>query len=98
MKWFKKREGKESIVKGHSFGASGFTLGVLSIISLGIFGVILSIIGFIFCFVQQKQKPTKLGKAGLVINGVGLILSLLWIFYFAPMLANYLQNGAFPTA
>lgn len=101
MKLFKKRgehKSKESIVKGNSFGASGFTLGILSVISLGVFGVILSVIGFIFCFVQQRKKPTKLGKTGLVINVVGLILSILWIVYFAPMLANYLQNGTFPTA
>jgi hypothetical protein len=89
-------EKKESMVKGHSFGASGFTLGVLSVISLGIFGVIMSIVGFIFCFVQQKKKPTKLGKAGLIINVTGLILSIVWIIYLAPMLANYLNT--LPTA
>jgi hypothetical protein len=89
-------EKKESMVKGHSFGASGFTLGVLSIISLGIFGVVMSIVGFIFCFIQQKKKPTKLGKAGLIINVTGLILSIVWIIYLAPMLANYLNT--LPTA
>jgi predicted small integral membrane protein len=89
-----KKEGREkgSIVKGNSFGASGFTLGILSIVSLGVFGVVLSIMGFVFCLVQQKKKPTKLGKAGLIVNAIGFILSLLWIFYFAPMLNEWMEQ------
>jgi hypothetical protein len=94
-----KRE-KESKVKGNSFGASGFTLGVLSVVSFGIVGIIISIVGFIFCFIQQKKKPTKLGKIGLIINVAGFILSIVYIVYFAPMLAQYLQslNTSFPAA
>jgi hypothetical protein len=101
MKLFGKKgehKSKESVVKGNSLGASGFTLGVLGVISLGYFGVIVSIVGFIFCFIQQKNKSTKLAKAGLIINVIGIILSILWIVYFAPILANYLENGTFPTA
>ena len=83
---------KESRINGNSLGASGFTLGILSILSFGIIGMIMSIIGFIFCFIQQKKKPTKLGRAGLIINVAGFILSLVYIIYFAPMLAQYLQT------
>jgi len=91
---------KESKVKGNSFGASGFTLGILSIISFGIIGIIMAIVGFIFCFIQQKKKPTKLAKVGLIINIAGLILSIVYLVYFAPMLAQYLQslNTSFPAA
>lgn len=89
-------EKKESKIKGDSLGASGFTLGILSIITLGIFGILMSILGFIFCFFQQKNKPTKLGKAGLILNIIGFALSLLWIFYLGPMLNNWIQQ--FPTA
>ncbi len=91
---------KESKVKGNSFGASGFTLGVISILSFGLIGMIMSIVGFIFCFIQQKKKPTKLGKAGLILNIVGFILSIVYLVYFAPILAQYLQNlnTSFPQA
>ncbi|VVB83293.1 Uncharacterised protein [uncultured archaeon] len=91
---------KESKIKGNSLGASGFTLGVLSILFCGIFGVIFSIVGFIFCFVQQKKKPTKLGKVGLILNIVGFVLSIVYIIYLAPLLAQYLQtiNTSFPKA
>ncbi len=90
---------KKDMVKSNSFGSSGFTLGVLSIISLGIFGVVLSIVGFIFCLVQQMKKPTKLAKAGLIVNGAGLILSLVWIFYFSPRLDELMnQINSFPSA
>jgi len=99
MKLFKKREhkDKESMVKGNSFGASGFTLGVLSILFSGVYGVVFSIVGFVLCFIQQRNKPTKLGKAGLILNGIGLVFSILWIFYLAPILADYI-NSALSTA
>ena len=92
---------KESKVKGNSLGASGFTLGIFSIISLGFGGLIMSIVGFIFCMIQQKNKPTRLGKAGLILNVIGFILCvayLAWIFFFGG--AQYLQtlNSSFPKA
>ena len=91
---------KESKVKGNSFGASGFTLGVLGVISFGIIGLILSLIGFLLCFIQQKNKPTKLGKAGLILNVLGFVLSLVYLIWIAPILAEYLQslNTSLPTA
>jgi len=94
------KKGKECRVKGNSLGASGFTLGILSILSFGIIGLIMSLIGFIFCFIQQKKKPTKLGKVGLIINAVGFILSIIYLIWFAPMLSQYMQdlNASFPTA
>lgn len=82
----------ESKIKGNSLGASGFTLGILSILTLGIFGVLMSVLGFVFCFFQQKKKPTKLGKAGLILNIIGFALSLFWIFYLGPILAQYLSG------
>lgn len=94
----KRKEKRESKIKGNSLGASGFTLGVLSIVSLGIFGLLMSIPGFIFCLIQQKDKPTKLGKVGLILNIVGFVLSLVWIFYFAPLVSELLELNTFPSA
>ena len=85
-------EKRESIVKGHSFGASGFTLGIISIILAGLYGIPLSITGFVFCLIQQLKKPTKLGKVGIILNIIGLVLSLLMIFVFAPIILQYLQE------
>jgi hypothetical protein len=92
-------EKKESVVKGHSFGASGFTLGVLSILGLSyiIFNMSMAITGFIFCFIQQRKKPTKLGKAGLILNVVGFLINLALIFLL-PVISKYLPTGTFPTA
>ena len=79
-------------VKGNSFGASGFTLGIMSILSLGYIGVIMSLVGLFFCYVQFRGKKTKLAKAGLIINVVGLVVSIIWIVYLAPMFSAYLQS------
>ena len=96
----KEKKVKDSKIKGNSFGASGFTLGVLGVISFGIIGLILSLVGFMFCFIQQKNKPTKLGKAGLILNILGFVLSLVYLIWVAPILAEYLQslNTSLPTA
>jgi hypothetical protein len=89
----KVRKEKSLKVQANSFGASGFTLGIVSLIFLGVFGVLFSITGFIFCFIQQKNKKTKLGKAGLIINVIAFVLSLLWIFVIAPMITQILQQS-----
>ena len=80
----------EHKIKGESLGASGFTLAVLSVISLGIIGMIFSAVGFIFCLIQQKNKPTKLGKAGTIISIIGFILSLFWVVYLGPLVNGWL--------
>jgi hypothetical protein len=89
----KGKEAKESKIKGNSLGASGFTLGILGIISLSLIGAIMSLIGLIFCFIQQKKKPTKLGKAGLIIGILGLVINsayLIWYFLLGGY--QYLQS------
>lgn len=90
------KEFRESRVKGNSFGASGFTLGIMSILSLGYIGIIMSVLGFFFCYVQWKGKKTKLAKAGLIINIIGFVISILWIVYLAPLFTSYIQQ--LPTA
>jgi apolipoprotein N-acyltransferase len=103
---FRKKEKKvkekgESRVKGNSFGAAGFVLGIMSAISFGFTGILFSIVGFMFCFIQQKNKPTKLGKAGLIISIIGFILNvayLLWLLVFGGL--EFLQNlnSTFPAS
>ncbi len=75
--------------KSEGLGISGFTLGVLSIPLIGGIGLIISIIGFIFCLKQQKQHPIKLGKYGIVLNVIGFCLSAAaLIVYFAYLVPN----------
>lgn len=88
-----KKEGKESKI-GEGLGISGFTIGVLSILFAGTAGLILGVVGFIFCFVQQRKNKTGLGKAGLILNVVGVVLSLLFIFYLAPIINELIQTSA----
>ncbi len=88
-----KEEKSRSKIQGNSFGSSGFTLGVVALIFLGIFGVVFSITGFVFCFIQQKNKKTKLGKAGLILNGIAFVLSLLWIFVIAPLVSQIISKA-----
>jgi len=45
---------------GEGLGISGFTLGVLSILLAGAMGIFIAVIGLIFSYVQQKNKPTQL--------------------------------------
>jgi hypothetical protein len=99
---FKKREKKSeekrvSKIKGESLGASGFTLGILSLISIGGYlGVLFSMVGFTFCLIQQKNKPTKLGRAGVIINLIGFVGGILFMIFVTPWLVKYMAT--FPTA
>ena len=65
---------------GEGLGISGFTLGVLSIVFAGVLGCLIAIIGFVFCLVQQKKNPTKLGHAGIIINVIGFVLSVIFVY------------------
>ena len=75
---------KESV--GNGLGTSGFTLGVLSIIFAGWMGVVIAVVGGIFCFVQQKNKKMRIAKVGLILNIIGLIVSLLFIFLYSTVI------------
>lgn len=77
---------------GEGLGISGMTIGILSIVSAGFGGILLSIIGFILSIKQQRNNPTKIGKAGVILNIIGFILSIVfiiaWTFYLAPLVAK----------
>ena len=92
---------------GEALGVSGFTLGIAGFIAL-IFSIapafIFFIGGVIFCAIQQKKNPTKLGKSGLIINIIGIILTIIFLIiiikYLGPII-NEMQQQAlqnFPIA
>lgn len=74
---------KEDKKNDEGLGISGFTLGVLSIILAGWIGIGTSIVGFIFCKIQQKDNPIKLGKMGIILNIIGFIVSIIFIVLYS---------------
>jgi len=96
-----KLDKKQKEVKQNGLGAAGFTLGLLGIVAIGVPGIIMSIIGFILCVIQQKKRPTDIGETGLILCIIGLVISslyLIWVFLFGGL--QYLQtlNSSFPKA
>lgn len=92
-------EKKKSEKHGEALGISGFTLamaGIFSLLFMTILSLAFFITGLVFCIIQQKRKPTKLGKMGLIINIVGIILAIISIIvvaiYLYPLLQEQLQN------
>lgn len=77
--------GKESV--GDGLGISGFTLGVLSIVFAGVLGIIIAIVGGIFCFVQQKNKKMKIAKIGLILNIIGFVVSIAFLLLYSTVIA-----------
>jgi hypothetical protein len=78
--------------KTEGLGISGFTLGVLGIIFSGWMGLIISVVGFMFCFVQQKKHKNKLGKIGLILNIIGVALSIAFIILSYTVLGPLLSK------
>ncbi len=92
----KKSKSKKS---SEAFGISGFTLGIMSIILVvftPILGIVTSIVGFAFSLVQQKRKPTKFGRLGLILNVIGFIANMIWlavlIKYIIPIVEEQLKQ------
>jgi vacuolar-type H+-ATPase subunit I/STV1 len=78
--------------KTEGLGISGFTLGILGIVFSGWIGLIISIIGFMFCFVQQKRHKEKLAKIGIILNLIGAALSIAYIILSYTVLGPLLNS------
>ena len=89
----KGKKEKESL--GDGLGISGFTLGILSIVFAGWVGMIIAVLGTIFCLVQQKNKKIRIAKIGLILSIIGFIVSIAFIFLYATVIAP-LVEGSFP--
>jgi hypothetical protein len=80
--------------KTEGLGISAFTLGVLGIIFSGWIGMVICIVGLVFSVVQQKRHKTKMAKTALILNVIGIVLSILVVVlysYLSPYL-NQLQG------
>ncbi len=80
---------KEEKLEG--LGISAFTLGVLGIIFSGWIGMVVSVVGLTFSIVQQKRHKTKMAKTALILNVIGIVLSIAVVVLYAylePYLAQ----------
>ena len=61
-----------------------------------IIGILVGIIGIIFCLIQQKKHKTKLGRIGIILNSIGIIISIVMLIilikYLVPIIQSQLQN------
>ena len=89
---------KKGVVKtDNSFGVSGVVLGILSISSISLLGVLLGVVGLIFSLKQNKKGKNKWSKAGIILNIIGIVLgvlSLILIVYFGDYLLQLQSAGA----
>jgi len=94
---------KKSVSKksnNEAFGIIGLTLGIISIIFMGNNGILVGIVGLVFSMIQQRKYPTKIGRAGVILNIIGIILAIVFVIvfikYLVPVIQEQLQN--FPVA
>ncbi|MBU0894215.1 MAG: hypothetical protein KKF48_03710 [Nanoarchaeota archaeon] len=82
--------------RGDELGLIGFIFGIISIILVSNNGVLFAILGFIFCYIQQKKNPTKFGKIGIILNIIGFVLAIILIIlaltYLKPLLESTLES------
>jgi len=86
---------REIKIKTDSLGVAGFTLAIasISILLIGSYGILLMpLIGLLFCIIQQRAKPTKAGKVGIILNIVSIVLLIVYLVWLAPIITEYLQN------
>ena len=87
----KKEVGKDR----NGFGVTSFTLGILCVIFVilnPLIALVLGIVGFIFGKKQNKIQKTSLAKAGIVLNIVGMILSVV-IIILGIIAIRYITNN-----
>lgn len=77
--------------KTEGLGISAFTLGVVGIIFSGWIGIVICIVGLFFSIVQKKRHETKMAKTALILNVIGIVLSIIVVILYA-YLAPYLTQ------
>lgn len=80
--------------KSEGLGISGFTLGVLGIILSGWIGLLVAIVGLIFCIVQQRKHKTKMAKVGIILNVIGIILSVVVLILYTAFIGPLLNENS----
>jgi len=93
----KKNKPKEKSSDKIGLGISGFTLGIISIavaIVIPFLGIIFSVVGFSLSAAQQRKNPTKFGKRGIILNGIGFVFNILvWMVVIRFLIPIIQQRG-----
>ena len=76
----------------NSFGVAIVVLGILSILSLSVLGIILGAVGLVFSLKQKKVDKNKWSKAGMILNLIGIVLGILVIIFFFNYASSYLAQ------
>jgi len=77
-----------------ALGVSGFTLGIsgifVSFFLYPFYGLLFLILALIFSVIQQKKKPTRIGKAALIISIAGIVGTIIWWIALIKIIIPYL--------
>jgi len=88
-----KKEVSHSLPKNdNSFGVTGVVLGIFSILSVGLGGILIGIIGLVFSLIQRKKYKNKWSTAGIVLNVVGIVLGILVVIAFVTFAADFMAE------
>jgi uncharacterized membrane protein YozB (DUF420 family) len=74
--------------KSNNAGIVSVVFGILSLLALGLGGMILGLIGLIFGMNQKKNNSNKWSSWGIWLNILGIVLGIL----VAYLLVNYLPD------
>jgi uncharacterized membrane protein len=94
----KKSVAKSDYKKEH-LGVSAFTLAIAGFfvtLFSPIASFVMFIVSLVFSINQQRKNPNKIGKAGLILSIVGIVLDILFIILLVTVLANFMEQ--LPTA
>jgi protein-S-isoprenylcysteine O-methyltransferase Ste14 len=79
---------KKEEIGDNSFGTASVVIGIMSIFSPSIFGVILGIVSLVFAKKQIKKGKNKWSKAGKILGIIGIVLGIIWLLIFITSLLN----------
>lgn len=73
---------KKEEMRDNSFGIVGVVFGILSVLSISAVGVVLGAVGLVFSIVQNKRFKEKWGRAGIILNVIGIVLGIVAIILY----------------
>tara|TARA_Y100000310_G_scaffold69734_1_gene65291 strand:+ start:870 stop:1205 length:336 start_codon:yes stop_codon:yes gene_type:complete len=91
---------KQNIPVSKGFGIAGFILSLIALLSLFVVsyvGIVLAILGLIFCIMQFKRGKTGLAIAGLVLSIITLSIGIIMIVAIVIIwqaVKNTIESGA----
>lgn len=78
----------------NSAGVVSVVFGILSLVFflIPVLSLIIAIIGLVFAFVQKKKMPTSWSTAGMWLNGIGILVGIVWNIYYIKGIIQFAQQ------